>query len=360
MPVGERSATRACSKGTLRVLASPAQTGDGDNPYQGQLYEHLAPLGVEAEGLTPRKLLLGSYDIVHLHWVDHLLLREPPVGYLKAAVFLAAVRLQRWRGAKVVWTVHNVTPHERVWPSRAESWFWALWLRSVDGFIVLSRAGLDEVLAAHPQLRDVPVFSIPHGHYRTYYERAAESTPAENTRKPPGTRYLFFGQMREYKNVPELVRAFIAGRSDGATLSLVGRVAPQLREEIERLCEENESVTLRIAHVPDREIAGLVREADLMVFAHTRVLNSGAALLALSFDRPVVLPKTPTFVELQERVGSEWVFLFEPPLTADTFAEVERWLAERDVAATVDLTPFDWDRIAEETLAAYRSLRPGS
>ena len=272
------------------------------------------------------------------------------------------MRLQRWRGAKIFWTVHNVAPHERLWSPRLESWFWASWVRALDGFIVLSNAGLDEVRSAHPGLRKVPVFSIPHGHYRAYYERAAGALPGDGGQghvapARRGTRYLFFGQMRGYKNVPQLIRSFLASGIDGATLTLVGWAEPPLRDEITALCESSESVSVRVAHVPDREVANLVRAADAMVFAHTRVLNSGAAMLALSFDRPVVLPRTPTFVELQDRVGSQWVFLFEPPISGRTFEEVERWLAEREDGITVDLSPFDWQHIAEETLAAYRSVR---
>lgn len=344
------------------MLASSAHTREGENPYQGQLYANLLPLGVEADRLTPRKLLFGSYDIVHLHWVDHLLLRKPPVGYLMSAVFLFAVRLQRWRGAKVVWTVHNVAPHERLWPPRLESWFWASWVRALDGFIVLSDAGLDEVRSAHPGLRDVPLFTIPHGHYRAYYEDAAEAPPADSRPAPVapsrrGTRYLFFGQMRGYKNVPQLIRSFLASGIDGATLTLVGWAEPPLRDEIASLGEASDSVSVRFAHVPDREVASLVRAADVMVCAHGRVLNSGAAMLALSFDRRVVLPRTPSFVELRNLAGAEWVFLFDPPLSPQTFEEVERWLAEREDGATVDLSPFDWQHIAEQTFAAYASLR---
>jgi len=47
------------------------------------------------------------------------------------------------------------------------------------------------------------------------------------------------------------------------------------------------------------------------VLNYQRVTNSGAALLALSLDRPVILPETPVFRELRDEVGGDWVFLFQ-------------------------------------------------
>src|SRR5690606_36127483 len=66
------------------------------------------------------------------------------------------------------------------------------------------------------------------------------------------------------------------------------------------------------------------RAADLVVLPYREILNSGTALLALSFDRPVLLPEAGAGDELTRRVGSEWVCTYEHELSA---TDIERGLA---------------------------------
>src|SRR4051812_28870790 len=92
------------------------------NPYQRLLYSHLGELGhplENAERFRVRWLLRARSDVValHFHWPQGYYRHEghfaAPASWLKLALFalrLACARALRYR---ILWTVHQVYPHER-------------------------------------------------------------------------------------------------------------------------------------------------------------------------------------------------------------------------------------------------------
>jgi beta-1,4-mannosyltransferase len=92
------------------------------------------------------------------------------------------------------------------------------------------------------------------------------------------------------------------------------------------------------------------------VLAYTRVWNSGAALLSLSLDTPILAPAVPLFVELQQEVGADWVMLYRHPLTgADLDAAVGRARSHPE-GARPDLSRRAWPAAAAALGAFYSSL----
>lgn len=61
---------------------------------------------------------------------------------------------------------------------------------------------------------------------------------------------------------------------------------------------------MRLRFASDAEVADLFRAATIVVLTYREILNSGSALLALSFDRPV--PAKGAMAELEDRAGAEW------------------------------------------------------
>ena len=47
--------------------------------------------------------------------------------------------------------------------------------------------------------------------------------------------------------------------------------------------------------------------ADLVVLPFSDIMHSGSAILALSFNKPVLVPARGALPELQTRVGAAWV-----------------------------------------------------
>ena len=96
--------------------------------------------------------------------------------------------------------------------------------------------------------------------------------------------------------------------------------------------------------------------ADLVVLPYREVLNSGAALLALSFNKPVLTSDAGALPELREQVGAAWVELYPESLTADVLDTALQWAVGTPRPTTAPLEFADWSEIAQATIAAYRCV----
>jgi glycosyltransferase involved in cell wall biosynthesis len=109
--------------------------------------------------------------------------------------------------------------------------------------------------------------------------------------------------------------------------------------------------------VPDSEIQVYLRAADLVVLPFSETLNSGSALLALSFDRPVLVPRQGALAELASEVGSEWVRTYNGPLTETLLASALEDARRRPQGRCDALARLDWGPLAKRTLEAFERMQ---
>jgi len=350
-------ATRAADT-PLRVLAWPGQGAREKNPYTWLLCTHLSALGVQVRDFSVGRALRGGYDVLHVHWPEKALNARSLAGRVAgAAVALAVLEAAHLHGARVVWTAHNAQPHESRHPA-LETWYWSAVMKRVDAVIHPSEAGRRTVAARYPQLAARPQTVVPMGLYRGSYP---DTIPREAARAamgiPPGARVVgFLGLVRPYKNVPHLIRTV---RTLPGEVVLLVAGAPQsvaLADEIRAAAGDDPRVRLNLAHVPDAEVQTYLRASDLVVLPFRDITNSGSALLALSFDRPVLVPAIGAMGELQALAGTDWVRTYDGELTPAILADALAW-ASRRPSGPPRLDALEWPEIARQTLAAYRADR---
>ena len=339
------------------VAMAPLPTPRG-NPFGGQMAAGLRAEGCTVTAASVRTALRA--DVLHLHWPDHFVNRAGALMSLRgAAKVLLMASLMRLRRRAVVWTVHNLAPHDRRHPA-VERPFWPLFTRLVSGCVFLTAAGRDAARAALPALRRTRAVVVPHGSYAGVYP-PFDGTPADARRSlglpADSLPLLFFGQLRPYKNVPGLVDAFahladprlrlvVAG--DGPDRALVGEIA--------RLAAADGRVVVT-GRVEDDDVQRVAAAAVGLVLPYQDVFNSGSLFLGLSLARPVLVPRTDVFAEVRGQVGEDWVRLFDPPLRPadlERFADAAAGLVAS--GATPDLSAFAWRRLAGQLVGFYRSL----
>lgn len=304
------------------------------------------------------RLLFGSDDVLHVHWPDYAL-KQSSAGraMLKVLAMFALMDLARLRGKKIIWTVHNLGSHEGFHP-RLERWFWKNFVTRLDGYISLSESGKSAFLERFPAMRNVPGFVIPHGHYRGSY-------PCEMTREKVRSDFgiaqdapvlVFLGNIRAYKNVAHLIRTFRQIQNTSARLLVAGNGEREVVEEIKRLAKEDSRVHLFLGYVPDERVQLFMRAADLVVLPFREILNSGSALLALSFDRPVLVPKRGAMGDLQALVREDWVRTYGGELTSEELSGAIEWALSTKRSEMAPLEALGWEAIASSTLEAYRKV----
>jgi len=340
----------------VNVIAWPA---GGANPYNRLLSSHLNALGVRVMDFSPSRLLRSSDAIWHIHWPEHMLsCRSGPAAALRAAGLLVLAFWARLRRTKLVWTVHNLRPHEHdhPWVGR---WFWPVFVRQLSGFIALSAMGKELSEARHPGLRRIPGFVVPHGHYRGAYPDSVSRAEARSRLGLPADAPVlaFLGSIRTYKNVPHLIETFRRLPDGTARLLVAGWPFDEaVRESVERAADGEARIRLVLEFVPEEEIQVYLRAADLVVLPFRDTLNSGSALLALSFDCPILVPRIGAVAELEEEIGAEWVLGYFGELTPELLAAALERVRSRSAGRCEPLGRFGWEPLARKTREAYLSI----
>ncbi|HEY1987250.1 MAG TPA: glycosyltransferase [Terracidiphilus sp.] len=340
----------------MKIIAAPAFKNRAGNPYNSLLYSHMQ---AEVSEFSNRVAPDGSYAILHFHWPERELNTRWNPLIILARLWLKLFIMRRWRarGTKIVWTVHNLKSHEHAHP-RLERWFWRRFTAQLDGVIALSGDGLNAARREHPAVVSLPGFVIPHGHYRgAYPDHPGVDARAVLGIDPQAKVFLFFGKIRPYKNVPALIAAFHELPGEELRLYIVGEPSnADNAEEVRRMAAVDSRIRVHFEHVPADFVENYFRAADLVVLPYREIVNSGTALLALSFDRPVVVPLKGAMGELAAAVGDAWVRTYSDQLGAEVLRQSLVWAANTARPREAPLDAFAWSTLAAQTLAAFQQL----
>jgi glycosyltransferase involved in cell wall biosynthesis len=239
-----------------------------------------------------------------------------------------------------------------------ERLFWRIFLPNLDGIICFSEPGKKQLFAEHPRTKSIPTFVIPRGHYRGAYPDTMTKSEAREALKIHAHEFviLFLGQIRRYKGVGRLIQCFARAQISCAQLLIAGRPMDDvIRREINDAAAQSPHVRLFLDFVDQNDIQKFFRAADLVVLPYKEISNSGSAILALSFDRPVLLPMLGALPGLQQ-IGSDWVKLYKGELTPEIISDAINWTKRRHVAlgARAPLEDFNWDHTAQATIRAFK------
>lgn len=340
-----------------------------DNPYQDELSRGLEQQGVHVvtgDYTEPLPVLQavaehGLPDVIHLHWAHSLLVtKDRTTSLLLALRLFLELAVARAMGVRIVWTVHNRLQHDRRFP-RLEARLRGYLARVCDDIIVHGYAARQAVMDTYglaPNHAE-SIHVVPHGSYVDCYENTStrQSAREELGVDPDATVFLFFGNIRPYKNVPALVRAFRELEDDDARLLVVGRPPDEdeARRELVEACDRDDRVSTEFGFIPEAEIQLYMNAADAVVLPFEKVLTSGSVVLAMSFGRPVVAPRLGCIPEL---VGDTDDFLYDPAAD-DGLVRALRRATEADLDTLGDAAfrrarRFDWVDIAGRTAEIYR------
>jgi beta-1,4-mannosyltransferase len=320
---------------TITVLQSLSPP-DGTTRYVNQVVEG-APDEVCMRFFTWRTALIGRYDVLHVHWPE-LLIRAPKplkARLRRGALYVLLARTKVLR-IPIVRTMHNLTPHEA--GATAET-------RALDALDKRTTLVI-RLNPTTPILPESRAVTILHGHYRDRFS----STPL------PAVvfgRLLYFGLIRPYKGVETLLQAFQSLPGDDLALRIVGRPSSGLGEVITEAETHDSRISSALRFVSDVELVSEVGGAELVVLPYREMHNSGVLLVALSLDRPVLVPSTPSNLALASEVGPDWIYLYEGELTPEILRQTLEQIRAAGRHARPRLDDRDWKTLGEQSYRAY-------
>ena len=351
----------------LYAALQEAAQDDGETQYRVVYIR--APRGTKQVLLHP---LMAAYHLIthaitdrrrilHIHWMYAFRLpgrskAAPRAAYASSMTFLFLAKLLRYR---IVWTVHNVLPHQPI--TSNDLAVRRRLARIADAVIVHSSSTLPALAAAGIPVADATV--IAHPSYIGRYPEAGSRHDSRASLKLPDDAAvcLFFGRIEPFKNVPALIEAFavVASTNPNAYLVVAGACKdPALQARVTTMLAPIERASSVLRRINDDELASFFRAADVVACPFLDTTTSGSAMLALSFGVPIVAPRVGALADLPNDVG----FFYNPTTEGGLVAALAQSLSSADDVATAAARAHDyaasmtWARAAKATALVYKSI----
>ena len=308
---------------------------------------------VNLAALTMR-FLISPPDVVHVQFLPMLTSRLP--------LDLWFVKFCRWRGAKIVLTVHDLLPHDTGESHKAA--FNGLY-RAVDAMICHSES-IRTRLGAEFSVPAEKVSVIPHGPFFYDLPPGGSQDALRDFELDSGQLLVLWqGIIFPYKGIDLLLRAWqqVEAKSENTCLVIAGTGAPDLLEQIRGQVAEFglKRVKMHFRFISTEELVALYRAADVVVYPYRAITTSGALATGLALGKTIVATDLPVFRELL--TDRENALLVPPQNSAALGAALTELLQDaalrERLGSQVQAMNFgdeSWLSIAEKTLAVYEGV----
>ena len=300
------------------------------------------------------KLILGNNILIHYQ-------------FFRSKIELLFLWIFKMAGAHIVYTAHNVLPHES---SKIDPWIFRSIYHTVDEIIVHSDF-IKKKLLNQFTINKAKVHVIPHGDFNMFLpvlEKTGISARKRFAYAPEDKVLLFFGYIREYKGLDLLLDAFgtLQNHDNRFKLLIAGSPATEalLREYSERIqaTPGTQNIHAVLDFIPHENVADYFLTSDLVVLPYRKIDHSGIVHLACSFGKPVLATKVGDFEEviLPQKTG----FLIEENTIKSLAEGIHNAFSDSfnlkemgKAAKTYSDTHFSWNRIALKTIEVYQQTQ---
>jgi len=350
----------------MKVLFFWEKTGlslDRANPYGGLMARAMSQIGVELLPGYPEQLSeswleenQAQIDVLHLHWPSFLYsASEPNEQIALCAKLISSLARARSLGYKIVWTMHNLYPHDSQNPDLDR--LVRLAITQLATAVIVHCDHARELVRQH-FFRDSEVFTIPHGHFIDPYPNTMSRAEARRQLGLSEDKFvfLFFGTVRPNKGVEKLLDAFANISDQDAVLLLAARVYSDYGVPLVEAAKRSPRIAVHTtSFFANEDFQVFFNAADVVVLPFVEILTSGSAITALSFLLPVIVPAIGC---LPEVIDNSMGALYNPNQPG-SLEQAMRAMKQRDLepcrqAIRERLKRLSWDVIAHQTLQAYQ------
>jgi glycosyltransferase involved in cell wall biosynthesis len=252
------------------------------------------------------------------------------------------------RRTRVILQCHNIGDKEPAAWKRALS---NLVLRRGDALVVHARSEASDAARRAPGRKIVQTFLPVH-------ELGGAMPPRDEAKKKLGVEgrdvALFFGHVRPFKGLDLAMRAW-AELTTNPVLFVAGELWWQTPAELGRMATElgighrsGASVAFELRFIPDAEIATYFAAADVVLAPYRVEAQSGVALTAFHFGRPVIASDAGGLPEVVD--GSNGIVVPSEDVSALARA-VDEFFTTRDraameAAAVASARRYSWKKYA--------------
>jgi len=243
--------------------------------------------------------------------------------------YLALAITGRLLGARLVLELHELQDTGEARFSLAR-WYGhyglRILLRLSHGCVVHSASDREALKASH-NLGKIRIAAAPHGPFDQYGTDIARRpftkqaiAAVQNAPRPAAINLLFFGTIRPYKGLEDLLEVFNDLDADEVAhlwLTVVGETWENWAEpaRLIRVSPHRDRISFVNDYVPDEVVSAAFAHADIVVLPYHRSSSSGPLHVAMSWGLPVIVSHVGGLPEAAKGYAGA---IFVPP--ADTQA----------------------------------------
>ena len=277
----------------------------GGDPYIDDLARELSAEGWRSRVVGRKGLLIAlaaailGRGTVHLQWYEGFTPERRWFEGLIAWIYLPALWLAGRRG-RVIWTVHNVVPHEGYAPFVGLR-FLKLLARSSSRILVHfdeTRQVVEERFSVRGKVSVIHAATFGHAHGPPV-DRASARARVSGRLAGDAMLFVQVGSLRAYKQPAMTVLAFRDAAPSSALLLVSGLCIDEaLKADLIRVAANDPRIVLRFDRLPNEELVMALCAADWSICPYTHIDNPGAVNLSVSYDCPVIAPALGPVVEI--------------------------------------------------------------
>lgn len=244
---------------------------------------------------------------------------------------------------------HRIALVQTVFPAASGTWDTST---RDEGLEILNEwtaafIALDELTATPDPARATV---IPYAHYRDRFRGfpLAEQVPG---------RLLCVSRVGLARAAAGPLKVFSLIDTPGMSLRVVGDVDPGLGDLVPRAIRRSpDTVSALVEHISDAELVSEMSAAEVVILPSIDSLGDLTTLfMALSLDRPVVVPQSPTTSMIANDVGPGWVHCLPGAMTAERLDDTIRAVRTTPHAPRPNLDGRDADAVAAQYAAVFHS-----
>lgn len=301
-------------------------------------------------------LLFKKVDILHLEWLPFMEF----VGWENT--ILASMRTLSKR-TKFILTIHNVYPHDL---TDVEKLKYNRRFRKIskkfDSYIVHTQTSKSDVIREFG-LNNSDVYVCYHGVFKPTLNSIQYNEHNDNR-----IRILQFGIQSYYKGTDVLVDAIAKlpkSYAEKISTRIVGSIQTDFFNNLKKMDKENR-IQWRPYYLTKEDLYDEIVNCEIVVLPYRAISQSGVLLLALYFNKIVIMSNLPSFIETMhgdienaKELDDDMFFINED---SDSLNELlKKYIDKRVNTAAVKnrirqlSLLYTWDNAAKNTLLVYNS-----
>jgi beta-1,4-mannosyltransferase len=268
------------------------------NPYYTMVGEELISRGVDFQYnpnfIKIKEIIDEKPTVVHLHQLSPLYHGKNKIEtFERANILLAKLRDIKIHGGKLVYTMHNPLPHNRIFTEVDEMINNEMCSLS-DHIIVLGESA-KEVLIEQYHVK-TPISVIKHHSFKEYYGDKPDKNRARKELGLPSQGIIFgnIGNIKPYKGLEFIIKSFKAfaySSSSPKNIHLCIAGSSSNEEYLAQLRRSsNENISIINRDLTELELKKYVSTLDYSVFAFKNIWASSSVVLSLSYGVPAIVP----------------------------------------------------------------------